>query len=102
MRFSGYFFVLPQDALHGPDPIHTTDVRSGLLLLNPREPILGGVVNAGDYFFCYEADEVGSGCWDGWHCLLHLGMREAGEAPAPHKLLLVGSCLGIPLLPHFL
>ena len=42
MRFSGYFFVLPQDALHGPDPIHTTDVRSGLLLLNPREPILGG------------------------------------------------------------
>ena len=43
MRFSGYFFVLPQDALHSLDPIHTTHVRRGQFLLNPREPILGGV-----------------------------------------------------------
>ncbi len=102
MHFSGYFFVLLQDALHSLDPIHTTRVRCGQFLLDPREPILGGVVNTGDDLFSYEADEVGSGCWDGCHCLLHLGMREAGEAPAPHKLLLVGSCLGITLLLHFL
>src|SRR5438128_1163373 len=83
MRFFGYFFVLSQDALHSLDPIHTTHVRRGQFLLNPREPILGGVVNTGDDLFSYEADEVGSASCGACHSCSSSWYARGGRGARP-------------------